>query len=66
MKGGEGARIANDLPVALASTILLGLGGILIGMTRLGEVAGKMLLNFGGAVSEGGMVAVSVLVRTSH
>jgi len=47
----EDNAMMGDLPVALSTAVLLGLGGIFVGMTRLGKVAGEVLLRFGSAVS---------------
>lgn len=35
-------------------------------MTGLGKVAGKMVFRHGGAVSEGDMITVVLLMRASH
>jgi hypothetical protein len=62
----EGTTKGDDLPVAFSSAVLLSLGRILVSMAGLGEVAREMLVGVGGAVSQGGMVTVSVLVGASH
>jgi len=58
--------VTREAPVALSAAILLGLGGISVGMAGFGEVARKVLLGFGGAIDEAGVVAVSELVGSSH
>lgn len=60
------ARDRRDLPVALATTVLLGLVGVFVDMARLGEVARKVLVRVSGAIGQASMVAVSVLVGASH
>ena len=54
------------LPVAFSTTVLLGLLGISIGETMLGEVTGEMFFPSSGAVSETSVVTVILLVRASH
>jgi hypothetical protein len=58
--------VESDLPIAFAATILLRLGRVLAWMTRLGEVARKVRLGFGSAISDASMVTVSELVGASH
>jgi len=58
--------IAITAPIALSTAILLGLAWVFSGVARLGEVARKMLLSLGGAVSQAGMVTVSEFVGSSH
>jgi hypothetical protein len=54
--------VAFAAPVALATTILLGLLGIGVGKAMLGEELGDMFLN----VTLAGVVAIVELVRPSH
>jgi hypothetical protein len=54
------------LPVASATTILLGLLGVLVGKAVLGKELGDMFLRGDGAVGQAGMVLVSKLVGASH
>ena len=54
------------LPVASATTILLGLLGVLVGKAVLGKELGEMLLRGDSAVGQASMVLVSKLVGASH
>jgi hypothetical protein len=55
-----------DLPIALPTTVLLDLCRVGIGMARFGEVSREMLLLLCGTIGKTGVVAVSVLVGSSH
>lgn len=55
-----------DLPIALPTAILLGLGRISVGMARLGKVTRKPRLTLSAAIGNAGVVTVSPLVRASH
>lgn len=57
---------AGSLPVAFASTVLLGLLGILTSMAMFGKEAREMLLGRGSAISKTLVVLVVELVGTSH
>lgn len=55
-----------DLPIALSTTLLLGVGWAVAGVSRLAEVAREMLLSSGGAIGETNVVTVSSLVSAGH
>ena len=61
-----GSAGRENLPAALASTVLFGLLGVGVDMARLGEVAGEVLDRQGSTVSEAGVVTIIVFVRLSH
>lgn len=61
-----GEERGEYLPAALASTVLLGLLGVGVGVAGLGEVAGEMLGGVGGTIGEAGVVTVVELVRLAH
>ena len=54
------------LPVALATTVLLGLVAVGVHMARLGKIARQMLLGSGGAVGQADLVTIIVFVGASH
>jgi hypothetical protein len=56
----------NDIPVTLASALLLDLLRVLIDMTGLCKEARQMLFWESCPISETGMVTVIELVRASH
>ena len=55
-----------DIPVAFPAALLLYLLRIGIDMTGLGKIAREMLFSGGSAVSKADVVAVVLLVGTSH
>jgi hypothetical protein len=55
-----------DLPVALATALLLGLGRRLAGVSGFAEVFREIGFGNGGAVGETGVVAVGGLVGAGH
>lgn len=55
-----------DIPIAFSTAIFLSLGGIGIGMARLGEVTRKPRLTLSAAIGNAGVVTVSPFVRASH
>jgi hypothetical protein len=59
-------EMSGAIPVTLTTTLLLDASGISIRVTRLGEVARKVVFREGGAVSETSVVAVVALVGASH
>jgi hypothetical protein len=56
----------DDIPVALASPVLLDLLGLLVRVAVLGEEARQVLLGGSGAVGEAGVVLLVELVRAGH
>lgn len=58
--------VRQNVPVALATALLLGVGRRLAGVSGLAEVLGEMLFRQGGAVGEANVVTVSGFVATSH
>jgi hypothetical protein len=59
-------EMGGDIPVTLATTLLLDASGISIRVTRLGKVAREVVFRESGAVSETSVVAVVALVGASH
>ncbi len=59
-------RQEENVPVSLAGAVLLGLLGVGIDGTMLGEVLGDVFLRSGGAVSQSGVGSVVELVGASH
>lgn len=59
-------ELKDGLPIALAVSVLLGLGTVSVGVAALGEVARQMLFRFGSSVGEALMIAVVVLVGAGH
>lgn len=56
----------RGIPVAFSTTVLLGLVGVFVDMTRLGKISRKVLLRQGGPIGKAGVVTVSVLMGASH
>lgn len=56
----------NYLPVAFASTLLLGVGWGFAGVAGFAEVLGEVVFWDGGAVGDAGVVTVSSLVGAGH
>jgi len=56
----------GGLPVAFATTLLLGVGRVLAGVPGLAEVAREVLLRSSGAVGEANVVTVGGLVSAGH
>jgi hypothetical protein len=56
----------DDLPVALAAALLLGVAGVVASVAGLAEVAREVLLRSGGAVGKANVVTVGSLVGASH
>jgi len=56
----------EDLPVGFPSTVFLGFLRVSVNVARLGEVARKMLVSVGSAVSEAVVVSVVVFVGAGH
>lgn len=56
----------NDVPIAFAAALLLGVLRVLAGVAGFGEVAREVLLRSGGTVGEALVVAVVGLVRAGH
>ena len=57
---------SKNLPITLATTLLLGRSWVLAGIPSFGEVAWKMLLWCSGAVGESSVVTIVALVCASH
>lgn len=61
-----GTAVGPNVPVALASALLLGVGRGLAGVAGLAEVFWEVVFRLGGAVGEADVVTVSGFVATGH
>ncbi|KAI9706310.1 MAG: hypothetical protein M1820_004886 [Bogoriella megaspora] len=56
----------DSLPIALSTTVLLGLFGVSVYVTGLGKVAREMFFGSSGTVSKANVITVVMFVATSH